>query len=77
MDRRDELLRRAAARSSWPVQRYSLGAERDDPVEQASATERIAMMWPLALEAWELGGLPIPDYSRQNIPSRILRGPTG
>jgi hypothetical protein len=75
MDARDELLRRAAERSSWPVQRYSLGSERDDLVE-VSATERIAMMWPLALEAWELGGLSIPEYTRANIPSRILRGPT-
>jgi hypothetical protein len=44
---------------------------------QTSAAERIAMMWPLALEAWTLAGRTIPDYSRQNLPSRLLRGPTG
>lgn len=29
------------------------------------------MMWPLALEAWGVAGLPIPDYPRKQAP--ILR----
>lgn len=34
------------------------------------------MMWPLALEAWNLARLPIPDYTRGNLPFLILRRPT-
>lgn len=77
VDQSDEL-ERAAQRSGWPVRRYSLGQEPpEDLSARTSATERIAMMWPLALEAWKLAGLPIPDYSRENLPSRIVRGSKG
>jgi len=75
VDRNDDLLERAAKRAAWPVRRYALGEEPADLSAQTSATERIAMMWPLALEAWKLAGLPIPEYTRRNLPSRILRGP--
>jgi len=76
VDERDEFRQRAAERSAWPVRRLALGEERDDLSAQTTATERLAMMWPLALEAWALAGLPIPDYSRQNMPSRLLLGGT-
>ena len=59
------------------MERYALGQEPpDDLSSRTSAAERIAMMWPLALEAWKVAGLPIPDYTRDELPSRILR-PTG
>lgn len=74
MDPRDERLERAARRSSWPVRRLALGDEADDLSAQTTAAERIAMMWPLALEAWKLAGLPIPDYERKDAPSRLVRG---
>lgn len=76
VDRHDDLRERAAARSTWPVRRYPLGKEPAEPSTQTSAADRIAMMWPLALEAWRLAGLPIPEASRRDMPSRILRGPT-
>ncbi len=75
MDERDERLERADGRRDWPVRRQTLGNGSEDLSEQTSATERIAMMWPLALEAWELAGLPIPVYKRADAPSRLLRGP--
>ena len=75
MDSRDDSLTRAARRASWPVRRLALGEESDDLSAQTSPTERIAMMWPLALEAWRLAGLPIPDYARGDAPSRLVRGP--
>ena len=70
---------RAARRASWPIERYLLGHEPPDDLSgRTSATERIAMMWPLALESWKLAGLPIPAYSRENAPCRIVRRrPTG
>ena len=73
MDQRDERLERAARRASWPVRRLALGEESDDISAQTSATERLAMMWPLALEAWRMAGLAIPDYARKDAPSRLVR----
>jgi len=73
MNDRDDELERAARRASWPVRRCALGQENDDLSAQTTATERIAMMWPLALEAWRMAGLPIPDYARRDAPIRIVR----
>ncbi len=46
----------------------------DEPGDDLSATttaeERIAMMWPLATEAWSLTGRPMPDYEREEAPVR-------
>jgi hypothetical protein len=51
---------RKYTRSRWPVARFAPGEE---PPEDLSATttasERIAMMWPLAVEAWRLAGREI------------------
>lgn len=58
------------------MRRFKLGEETDDLSAVTTATERIAMMWPLAVEAWSLAGLSIPDYTRKTLPGRILRGPT-
>jgi hypothetical protein len=64
---------RAAGRSCWPVARLALGEE---PTEDLSATttasERIAMMWPLAVEAWRLAGREIPAYCRAEAPTRLF-----
>jgi hypothetical protein len=76
-DQPDESLERAAQRASWPVRRCALGEESDDLSKQTTATERIAMMWPLALEAWRVAGLPIPDYERKDAPIRVLHRLTG
>jgi len=66
----------ARDRSRWPVRAYRLGAEPgDDLSASTSAEERLAMMWPLALEAWELTGRALPVYSRDDTPvsRRLLR----
>lgn len=65
---------RAAARRNWPIRVFKLGEE---PPEDLSATttaaERLAMMWPLALEAWAFSGRPLPDYKRSETPVQIIR----
>ena len=62
-------------RASWPVRRYALGDEpHGDLSETTSIADRIAMMWPLALEAWALAGVPVPEGRLQDLPSRIRRG---
>ena len=66
---------RAAARRTWPVRKFRLGAEPPDDLSAfTTPEERLAMMWPLALEAWELAGRPLPTYSRGEAPVRRLAG---
>jgi hypothetical protein len=66
--------RRRRARLSWPVRAYRLGHEPpDDLSAESTPEERLASMWPLALEAWRLAGQPIPDYDRAHIPARLFR----
>lgn len=74
----DEIQARAQQRREqaerWPVRRYLLGEEPAlDPLDASTAEERLAMMWPLAVEMWAVSGKPIPNYSRAQSPGRILR----
>jgi hypothetical protein len=64
---------RRKARSGWPVVVRQLDDNTDDISDLTTPAERIAMMWPLALEAWRLAGRPIPDYDRTHAPSRVFR----
>ena len=69
-----ERRRRAAARRNWPVAVYRLGEEPgEDLSETTTAEERIAMVWPLTVEAWRVAGLEIPTYERSEAPIRIVR----
>jgi hypothetical protein len=64
----------AADRVRWPVRRYRLGSEPgDDLSSSTTAEERLAMMWPLAVEAWELARRPLPGYARENTPVTIRK----
>jgi hypothetical protein len=70
----DAATRRARNRRSWPVLVTSL---HDQPTDDLSASttleERIAMMRPLALAAWQVAGIALPRYRRSRIPVRIVR----
>jgi hypothetical protein len=74
-----------AARGSWPIRVYRLGGEPgDDLSATTTAAERLAMVWPLTLEAWAMAGKALPTYSRgeapiRAVPSRVRRpgGPAG
>lgn len=69
---------RAAARRSWPIRVYRLGEEPDDDLSATTtAAERLAMMWPLAVDAWASSGQPIPEYPRNEMPVQIIRGAKG
>jgi hypothetical protein len=64
-------------RRTWPVRAYRLGSEPpDDLSASTTAAERLAMMWPLALEAWELTGRPLPQYVRSEMAVRIRPFPS-
>jgi len=68
-----DIERRRKERAGWPVAVRHLGAGDDDISDVTTAAERIAMMWPLAQEAWRLAGRPIPSYDRCHTPSRVFR----
>jgi hypothetical protein len=64
---------RRAARARWPIVRFLPGDEPADDLAGTTPAERIAMMWPLAEEAWRLAGGPWPAYDRRAIPGRLFR----
>lgn len=65
---------RRTARAAWPVVVRALEDGTDDDLSSVTdPAQRIRMMWPLAVEAWQLAGLPLPSYTRANTPSRVFR----
>lgn len=65
---------RRMARAGWPVVVRSLANSTDDDLSGGTdPAQRIGMMWPLAVEAWQLAGLDVPSYTRDNTPSRVIR----
>ena len=65
---------RRAARAHWPVRMFRLGEEPSPDLSGTTTPEeRLAMMWPLAREAWMQAGRPIPDYPRHRMPIRVVR----
>jgi hypothetical protein len=66
--------RRRQSASQWPVRRFELGQEpARDPLDRSTVDERLAMMWPLAKEAWSVAGKPIATYERKNMPGKLTR----
>jgi len=57
------------------VRKTTLGSDGRDLRAATTAEERLAMMWPLALDCWSLTGRPMPDYERRDAPVR--RRPRG
>ena len=65
---------RREARASMPIRVFRLGEEPDDDLsDRTTPEERIAMMWPLAVDAWASAGRRLPQYSRDRMPGRIVR----
>ena len=64
---------RARARRDWPVRKLRLADDHgDDLSRETTAEERLAMMWPLAVEAWSLSG---PAHA--GLPTRRHPGEAG
>ena len=67
---------RREARASTPIRKFRLGEEPGDDLSGCTTPEeRIAMMWPLAVDAWASAGRRLPEYSRDRMPGRIIRPP--
>jgi hypothetical protein len=66
--------RRKQHASAWPLGRFDLGLEPSrDPLDRSTIDDRIALMWPLAKQAWSVAGLVIPRYDRRTMPGVLLR----
>ena len=64
---------KSADRRHWPVRRFTLATQPPEDLSgETTAEERLEMMWPLALDAWTLAGLPLPDYPRGAAPVRLV-----
>ncbi len=60
-----------SGRGSWPVRRFRLGEQPGDDLRASTTAEaRLAMMWPLALDAWAASGRAFPDDRRDETPVR-------
>ena len=74
--RRDTRHRRAA-RASWPVRKFRLGEEPAEDFSAYTVAERLAMTWRMTCDAWASAGQPLPSYTRQEMPVRVLRRVAG
>jgi len=45
----------------------------EELLADTTASERLGLMWRLALDAWASAGEPIPDYPRSEAPARVIR----
>ena len=65
---------RRLRRATWPIQRYRLGEEPSDDLSAVTTVEeRIAMMWPLAVDAFSHNGGLSERTPRHTWPVRIRR----
>lgn len=63
----------ASTRAAWPVRIVPLRRPPDDDLSATTtAEERLAMMWPLALDAWSTMERPVPDYPRHRAPVHLV-----
>lgn len=74
MDEREEARRqRALQRASWSIQKFKLGEEPEDDLSHLTVAERVAMVWRVTQDAWASSGMPLPTYTRAEIPGRMIR----
>ena len=65
---------RAERRAQWPIARNALGQEpAEDLRATTSPSQRLEMMWQLAIDAWAMSGRALPNYARHEMPGRVYR----
>lgn len=47
--------------------------QSDDLSKTTTPSERLSMMWGLALDSWASSGRSLPRYSRDSMPGRVIR----
>ena len=69
----DDLAKRHASRENLAIRRIPLAQEGQAAAVPGTPSERVAMVWPLTLQAWAMSGEPLPSYSRAETPGHIVR----
>lgn len=65
---------RRRARASLPGRVLRLGEEPlTDERDHTTVDERLALVAQLTRELWAFTGEPIPDYTRENMPGKVIR----
>jgi hypothetical protein len=59
-------------REKWPIRVYRLGEEPREDLSALTIGERIAMVWQVTVDAWEIAGRKIPDYPIEEAPIRVV-----
>lgn len=61
-------------RAAWPIRQFRLGEEPgEDLSASTTAEDRLAMMWPLALDAFSLGAAEGKALPRADWPVKVRR----
>jgi hypothetical protein len=69
---------RARARAGWPGRVTTLDDQDDAAIVRGhTASERIAMVHRVTLDAWAATRRSIPQYSRSEMPGRVIRARDG
>jgi len=65
---------RRRARAGWPIRRSTLAGEAltDERIPE-EVDARIAMVAALTRSQWAIAGTPLPHYSREGMPGRVIR----
>jgi hypothetical protein len=63
---------RAKRRQSWPIRVAALDASAGAEVP-GDAGARVAAVWRISLDASLLSGRSLPDYTRAEMPGRVIR----
>lgn len=56
------------SRAGWPVELRCLADADSSALMGGTAEERLAAVWELTVQAWELSGRDIPTYVRADTP---------
>ncbi len=65
---------RRRARANWPVRKVALREETlTDARDTASVDEHLALVWTLTRRQWAFSGRAMPEYTRANMPGKVLR----
>jgi hypothetical protein len=61
-------------RSDWPVRKSTLAEQGfEDDLAHLTMGERMALMWPLTVQAWALAGEPVVEQEFQRHVIRVER----
>jgi len=65
---------RKAARACWPIRKYRLGEEPEEPMVPATTAEqRLLLVEEMTLASWIAAGRVMPTYTRTEAPGRVIR----